>query len=139
MFDRNRLQKIREEALSEFESVNSIHWCRALLNLADAADRLDAMLARAEDFISVKEISKNTTPTWEDSRRLVKEVGRRRNSPRQNKISEELDCAIGEGIHPYFCVQHGGSDACERLNKKNGLTCPECDQNAIVKEIGKEV
>jgi hypothetical protein len=26
----------------------------------------------------------------------------------------------------YFCVQHGGSPACEEQNRKNGLQCPRC-------------
>ena len=29
--------------------------------------------------------------------------------------------------HPMFCVQHGGSPACEESNKGHGFICPRCD------------
>lgn len=49
MFNRERLQKIEEEAFQESGSVTNSQWRRALIQLADAADRLDAMIARTED------------------------------------------------------------------------------------------
>jgi len=53
MFGRDRLQKIRDEAhqLAECGGVTNINWQRAYAQLADAADRLDAMVARTEERV----------------------------------------------------------------------------------------
>lgn len=49
MFSREVLQGIRNDAVKMAESVPNNHWQRAYKQLADAADRLDAMEARTED------------------------------------------------------------------------------------------
>jgi len=33
-----------------------------------------------------------------------------------------------EKPHPYLCVKHGGSSACEESNRKNDFTCPKCEE-----------
>jgi len=33
-----------------------------------------------------------------------------------------------ESPHPHFCVQHGGSESCERHNEIHGFTCPRCQE-----------
>lgn len=35
---------------------------------------------------------------------------------------------------PMLCFQHGGSEACEAENKKNGFTCPKCE-NQVNQDI----
>ena len=32
----------------------------------------------------------------------------------------------GEFPHAYNCVQHGGSGACEKSNRRLGFQCPKC-------------
>ena len=49
MFTREELRDIRNEAVKCSEAVQNNHWQRAYRQLADAADRLDAMEARTED------------------------------------------------------------------------------------------
>jgi hypothetical protein len=34
----------------------------------------------------------------------------------------------------YFCVQHGGSPACERKNEQYGWGCPKCAEEAKKEE-----
>ena len=48
-FTRKELQDTRNKAIDNAESVPNNHWKRAYKQLADAADRLDAMEARTED------------------------------------------------------------------------------------------
>ena len=48
-FGREELQEIRDRAICITKTVGNNHWKRALKQLADAADRLDAMIARTED------------------------------------------------------------------------------------------
>lgn len=48
-FTREVLQGIRDDAVRASESVPNNHWQRAYRQLADAADRLDAMEARTEE------------------------------------------------------------------------------------------
>ena len=50
-FTREELQDIRNKAVESAEAVANNHWQRAYKQLADAADRLDAMEARTEDRI----------------------------------------------------------------------------------------
>lgn len=46
--------------------------------------------------------------------------------------SSESDMPTQEGIkenekpHPMLCFSHGGSGACEEVNKRHGFTCPKC-------------
>ncbi len=42
--------------------------------------------------------------------------------------SEEAAIEMDEKPHPMFCVQHGGSPACEKVNEKHGFICPRCDE-----------
>jgi transcription elongation factor Elf1 len=37
-----------------------------------------------------------------------------------------------------FCVQHGGSPACEDVNRKYGFTCPKCS-NTVGPVVAKRV
>lgn len=46
MFTREKLQEIREKALESEINVQNPFWKDAYLDLAKAADRLDAMIAR---------------------------------------------------------------------------------------------
>ncbi len=48
-FEREELRNIREKAVEQAISCPNNHWTRAYKQLADAADRLDAMMARCED------------------------------------------------------------------------------------------
>ncbi len=48
-FEREELQDIRAKAEENAEAVANNHWKRAYKQLADAADRLDAMEARSEE------------------------------------------------------------------------------------------
>lgn len=48
-FTREVFQGIRDDAVEMVESVPNNHWQRAYKQLADAADRLDAMEARTEE------------------------------------------------------------------------------------------
>ncbi len=48
-FTREELQDIRGKAVLNAEAVPANHWQRAYKQLADAADRLDAMEARTEE------------------------------------------------------------------------------------------
>ena len=48
-FEREELQEIRDRAVGITETVGNDHWKQALKQLAGAADRLDAMIARTED------------------------------------------------------------------------------------------
>lgn len=48
-FEREELQGIRDKAVENAEHVADNHWKRAYKQLADAADRLDAMEARTEE------------------------------------------------------------------------------------------
>ena len=36
-----------------------------------------------------------------------------------------------ESPHPMLCFQHGGSEACEAVNRKHGFTCPKCSNIPI--------
>lgn len=53
-----------------------------------------------------------------------------------NKASREIEREkkqeplVKEEPHAMFCFQHGGSDACEKSNKKYGFDCPKCLQLA---------
>ena len=49
LFSREILQGIRDDAEKMVEHTVNNHWRRAYKQLADAADRLDAMEARTED------------------------------------------------------------------------------------------
>jgi len=35
-----------------------------------------------------------------------------------------------ENPHPMFCFQHGGSEACEETNEREGFSCPKCQEEA---------
>lgn len=50
MFSRDELIELRKRAedMAQIEGLNP-HWMRAYLQLADAADRLDAMIARTQE------------------------------------------------------------------------------------------
>jgi len=48
-FSREVLQGIRDDAQEMVGRIENNHWRRAYEQLADAADRLDAMEARTED------------------------------------------------------------------------------------------
>ncbi len=48
-FTREELQNIRDKAVENASQVPNSSWQRAFKQLADAADRLDAMEARTED------------------------------------------------------------------------------------------
>jgi len=48
-FEREELQEIRDRAIRITKTVGNDHWRQALKQLAGAADRLDAMIARTED------------------------------------------------------------------------------------------
>ena len=48
-FEREELQDMRDRAVGRAETVTNNHWKRAYKQLADAADRLDAMEARTEE------------------------------------------------------------------------------------------
>jgi len=48
MFDRDRLQKIREEALAESRVLCGNYYHQTLIDLAIAADKLDALIGRRE-------------------------------------------------------------------------------------------
>ena len=48
MFGRSELQELRRRAEEMEACVLNPHWKRAYLNLADALDRVDAMIARTE-------------------------------------------------------------------------------------------
>ncbi len=48
-FSREELQDIRDNAVKNAKSVPNGHWQRVYMQLADAADRLDAMEARTKD------------------------------------------------------------------------------------------
>ncbi len=50
-FTRKELQELRERAVGHAKSVPNNHWQRAYRQLADAADRLDAMEARTEERV----------------------------------------------------------------------------------------
>ena len=50
-FDRGELKEICRRAKEDAEIPHMhLYWQRALLNLADAADRLDAMIARSTEL-----------------------------------------------------------------------------------------
>lgn len=53
---REQLQDIRDKAEDAANTVKNIHWQRAYRDLADAADKLDAMEARTEGKNEPKEI-----------------------------------------------------------------------------------
>lgn len=44
------------------------------------------------------------------------------------RVVDTLKALVGRGEfpHAYFCVQHGGSDACEKSNRRLGFQCPKC-------------
>ena len=46
--EREEMQVIREKAISKAREVASQLWKRAYLNLADAADKIDAMIVRTK-------------------------------------------------------------------------------------------
>ena len=48
-FSREKLQELRKEAKNSATYVANDVWKRAYLQLMDAADRLDAMMARTEE------------------------------------------------------------------------------------------
>lgn len=56
-FTREELQGIRNKAVENAEAVPNNHWQRAYRQLADAADRLDAMEARTEEKEEISEIT----------------------------------------------------------------------------------
>ena len=51
MFERHELIELREKA-QHYAAIKNLNpdWQRAYLGLADAADRIDAMIARTEDY-----------------------------------------------------------------------------------------
>ena len=52
MFTREELQDIRERAIRMVsEKATNIHWAHTYINLANAADHLDAMIARSTERI----------------------------------------------------------------------------------------
>jgi hypothetical protein len=53
--NRTELRAVRDNATELSKAINQTNWKRALLNLADAADTLDAILSRADlNGISLK-------------------------------------------------------------------------------------
>lgn len=48
MFTRKELQKIKSKAVQSLKDVTNPHWIHAYDDLASAADRLDALIARSE-------------------------------------------------------------------------------------------
>jgi len=48
-FTREELQAIKNKAMNERDTISNKYWKRALVALADAADRVDAMIARTEE------------------------------------------------------------------------------------------
>ena len=40
-----------------------------------------------------------------------------------------------EEPHALYCVQHGGSPACEISNKSHGFACPRCAHDAFEKQV----
>ncbi len=52
-FTREELQGIRDKAVENADSVPNNFWQRAYKQLADAADKLDAMEARTEDGLGL--------------------------------------------------------------------------------------
>lgn len=64
-FTREELRLIRDTALKEashYSNINHI-WKLAYLKLADAADHLDAMLARSEESLGLGELSQDDQAT----------------------------------------------------------------------------
>lgn len=55
-FTREELQEIEQRATAMASNVKNQFWIRAYLNLTDACDRLDAMIARSEDVMA-KDVS----------------------------------------------------------------------------------
>jgi hypothetical protein len=39
----------------------------------------------------------------------------------------ECSKCVEEENYPMLCIQHGGSVACEEINKKYGHKCPKCE------------
>jgi len=39
----------------------------------------------------------------------------------------QVDTIQTEEPHPYLCIEHGGSPACEEENRKSGFSCPKCN------------
>ena len=72
LIDRENLQAIRDEAIGMATGNLNPDWVRAYLNLADAADRLDAMQARCEiishyDKDKEPKPKKSSMPSYEHS------------------------------------------------------------------------
>lgn len=67
----------------------------------------------------------------EDLERRVVELERKQSGcvsvlPDITCPSEKQKSLVKEEPHPYLCVHHGGSPACEDSNKKYGFVCPKC-------------
>ena len=45
------------------------------------------------------------------------------------------DCMARGRTTGLYCVQHGGSPACEERNKQLGLTCPRCKDATVEEQI----
>jgi hypothetical protein len=43
-------------------------------------------------------------------------------------VVDTLKALVGRGEfpHAYNCFQHGGSEACEKSNRRLGFKCPKC-------------
>lgn len=54
--------------------------------------------------------------------------------PNSNPILLVSDLVQPEKPHAMFCVMHGGSPDCERVNKEHGFICPRC----VAKPFGWE-
>ena len=44
------------------------------------------------------------------------------------RVVDTLKALVGRGEfpHAYNCFQHGGSEACEKSNRRLGFKCPKC-------------
>ena len=43
------------------------------------------------------------------------------------RIRQQMMVRKSPTLYQYFCVQHGGSPACEEANRQSGLRCPKCE------------
>jgi hypothetical protein len=58
------------------------------------------------------------------------------------RVVDTLKALVGKADYPhsYLCFAHGGSAACEAMNRRLGFTCPKCTKpdNAICVKPEKE-
>ncbi len=116
-------------------------------------DALVGLVARLDEYIAVMGEELNDTATlavihgWRSTRvaqgrKLRREIAalrRKANAALTGGEAVPSNGVVGtEHPHPMLCFQHGGSEACEAVNRQHGFSCPKCSNDQAHVPTGAE-